>query len=165
MRNVDHPNRHLGSINAKVILVMLDNFKKSASELTSDFDRWMFALKDEHIFFEKSFIRPFKSVSNFDKIAVGSGALHQFYAQLHTRNIDDYVLEKYIKQIMVTNEFLCRISTEAIKEGIAIGEKEGRALVRRKVALKMLSKNNDDADIIELTGLTASELIELKNQS
>ena len=45
------------------------------------------------------------------------------------------------------------------------GFKKGRAEGRAEVALKMLAKNKDDDEILELTGLTLSELNELKNRS
>jgi predicted transposase/invertase (TIGR01784 family) len=160
MRNVADTNRHLGSIDANVILIMLANFNKTADELDSDFDRWMYALKDERMFSGKTKIEPFKSVSDIKKTASDSGALRQFYSQLHTRNIGNDVLIDYEKQIQETNDRLNRMFIEGKEEG----EQVGIARRNREIALKMLAKNKTDTEILELTGLTLSELNELKNR-
>ena len=43
--------------------------------------------------------------------------------------------------------------------------REGKIEGKTEIALKMLAKNKEDAEILELTGLTLSELNELKNRS
>lgn len=43
--------------------------------------------------------------------------------------------------------------------------REGKIEGKTEIALKMLMKNKEDAEILELTGLTLSELNELKNRS
>ena len=87
MLNKTHPTRHLGNLEAKVVLVMLANFNKTADELETDTERWLFALKDERMATGKLKIEPFKGVSDIAKTASASEALKQFYAELHTRNI------------------------------------------------------------------------------
>jgi hypothetical protein len=64
MLNKIHPTRHLGNLEAKVVLVMLANFDKTVDELETDADRWLFALKDERMATDRSKINPFKEVSD-----------------------------------------------------------------------------------------------------
>ena len=49
MRHTAYPNRHLGTLNTKIVLVMLANFNKTADQLADDMDRWLYALKDERM--------------------------------------------------------------------------------------------------------------------
>ena len=58
-----------------------------------------------------------------------------------------------------------RIETNTLKNYEQKGFEKGRAEGRAEVALKMLAKNKDDDEILELTGLTLSEVNELKNKS
>jgi predicted transposase/invertase (TIGR01784 family) len=158
MRNVDYPKRHLGSIDANVVLIMLANFNKTLDELESDFDRWMYALKDERMSSGKTKIEPFKPISDIGKTVSNSDALRQFYSQLHTRNIGKDVLIDYEKQINEINDRLNRVFIDGKNEGEQIGIAKGKA----EVALKMLAKKFDDETIMECSGLTIEELTELK---
>ncbi len=53
---------------------------------------------------------------------------------------------------------------QGIAQGKAEGIAEGKAEGRAELALKMLAKNKDEAEILEFSGLTLSELNELKNR-
>jgi hypothetical protein len=158
MLNTTHPTRHLGSLDAKVVLVMLANFNKTADELLTDTDRWLYALKDERMTTGKLKIEPFKDVLDIQKTAFESEALKQFYAELHKSNIGHDLLKEYEEQIQADNFRLER----TFIEGKAEGKIEGKIEERRVVALKMISSNMSDELIVQVVGITPEELDELK---
>ena len=162
MLNTTHPTRHLGSLDAKVVLVMLANFNKAADELLTDTDRWLYALKDERMTTGKLKIEPFKDVLDIQKTAFESEALKQFYAELHKSNIGHDLLKEYEEQIQADNSRLERTFIEGKTEGEQIGIERGKAEERRKIALNMLSSNMSDELIIQFSGIISEELDELK---
>ena len=162
MLNTTHPTRHLGSLEAKVVLVMLANFNKTADELLTDTDRWLYALKDERMTTGKLKIEPFKDVLDIQKTAFESEALKQFYAELHKSNIGQDLLKEYEEQIQADNSRLARTFTEGEQIGIERGKAEGKAEERRAIALEMLADNEPDEKIIKYSKLTREELVELK---
>ena len=54
------------------------------------------------------------------------------------------------------------VKSDARREGEQIGIAKGEQIGINKIALKMLKKNKEDAEILDLTGLTQSELDALK---
>lgn len=166
MLNKTHPTRHLGSLDAKVVLVMLANFSKTADELSTDADRWLYALKDERMSTGKLKIEPFKDVVDIQKTAFENEALKLFYAELHKSSIGMDLLKVYQEQIQEDNHRLERSFTEGeqigIVKGKAEGKAEGKSEERRKIALAMLASDVTDETIIKCSELTREELNALK---
>lgn len=150
MRNTAHSNRHLGNLDAKVVLVMLANFNKTEDQLETVTDRWLFALKDERMATGKLKIDPFKEVSDIAKTASDSEALKQFYAELHTRNMGRDHLKDYEEQIQETNERLERTFAE--------GEVKGEQNAALRIAKALKSQGMEIVTIVAATGLS-SEVI------
>jgi len=149
MLNKTHPTRHLGNLEAKVVLVMLANFDKTEDQLTTDTDRWLFALKDERMATGKLKIEPFKGVLDIAKIASGSEALRQFYAELHTRNIGRDRLTEYEEQIQETNARLDRTFVE------------GEQSATLRIAKVLKSQGMEILAIVAATGLSAEVIATL----
>jgi PD-(D/E)XK nuclease family transposase len=152
MLNKTHPTRHLGNLEAKVVLVILANFNKTADELETDTERWLFALKNERMATGPFEIEPFKGVSDIAKTASESEALKQFYAELYTGNIGRDRLTEYVKRIEETNERFARHMQEAFEEGKVLGRQE-------KMARLMKTEGVSTEAIAICTGL-AAEVIE-----
>jgi predicted transposase/invertase (TIGR01784 family) len=141
---------------------MLANFKKTAYQLDSDFDRWMYALKDESLSGHKLKLELLKPVPSLQLAAHQSKPLRYFYAQLYSQNIGTEALAKYEEEIILVNKqvdttFLLG-KAEGIAEGIAKGKAEGKVTFARV----MLSKGKHYDEISELTGLTVDEINELR---
>jgi hypothetical protein len=151
MLNRACPTRHLANLEAKVVLVMLAKFNKTEDQLTTDTERWFFALKDERMATGKLKINPFKEVSDIAKTASGSEALKQFYAELYTDGIGRDCLKEYEEKIQETNDRLDRTFAE--------GKARGKARGVEKVARLMKAENMTIEAFIKCTGLTA-EVIE-----
>jgi hypothetical protein len=151
MQNLNDTNRHLGTIRGSIVLITFANFNKTLDELDSDFDRWMYALNDKDMSSVR--IHPIKSIADINKTVGDNEALYQFYIQLRKRNINQDVLYDYLKQILIINEHQNIWYYEVVAEGIT------------QVSITMLHiKNKNDAEILELAGLTTSEWNTLKNQ-
>jgi len=151
MLNRAHPARHLGNLEAKVVLVMLANFNKTEDQLTTDTERWLFALKDERMATGKLKINPFKEVSDITKTASDSVALKQFYGELHTDGIGRDRLKEYEGKIQETNDRLDRTFAE--------GEVEGEQKAALQIAKAFKDQNIEVSVIVTATGLSL-EVIE-----
>ena len=138
-----------------MVLVMLANFNKTADELETVTDRWLFALKDERMTTGKLKIDPFKDVLDIAKSASGSEALRQFYAELHTRNIGRDCLTEYEEKIREENDRLTRM----FKTGKAEGQREAQT----ETVVRMRSLQMEDTRICQSLGISAQELGELMN--
>jgi hypothetical protein len=147
MLNKNHPQRHLGNLDAKVVLVMLANFNKTAEELETDTDRWLFALKDDNMASGKSRIHPFKVVSDISKAASENEGLRQFYAELHTKNMGKDFLFEYDKQMQALYDHDACVFAEGKLDGI-LG-----------VAKACKTQGMEISAIVTVTGLSA-EVIE-----
>jgi hypothetical protein len=174
MLNKAHPSRHLGNLEAKVVLVMLANFHKTADQLETDTDRWLFALKDESVGTGKLKMNPFKEVSDNGKITSESKALKLFYAELHTKNIGrDLIVEyekqigrdlivEYEKQVGETNDRLEREFAKGSADGFAKGSADGFAREQKgeqnaalRIAKCFKSQGLEILAIAAATGLSA----------
>jgi len=148
-------------------LVMLANFNKTEDQLTTDTERWFFALKDERMATGKLKINPFKEVSDITKTASDSVALKQFYGELHTDGIGRDRLKEYEGKIQETNDRLDRTFAEGEAKGEARGEVKGEARGEVKgeqkaalrIAKALKDQNIEVSAIVTATGLSL-EVIE-----
>jgi hypothetical protein len=157
MRNVVYPTRHLGNLDAKVVLVMLANFHKTEDELTTITDRWLFALKDERMATGKLKIDPFKSVTDIAKIASDSESLRQFYAELCTSGIGRDMLKGYEEQIQASNARLDRTFAEGKQVGRQVGEQNATL----RIAKSLKDQGIDITAIVSATGLSVEVIVAL----
>jgi hypothetical protein len=157
MRHVAHSKRHLGKLDAKIVLVMLANFNKTEDQLESVTDRWLFALKDERMATGMVKIDPFKEVSDIGRVAAGCEALRQFYAELHPRNIGSGRLREYERRLQMVNDTL----DQNFSEGMEQGMERGVELEKRATILKMRSMGMQDSVIAQALRISEQKLQEL----
>ena len=170
MMHVDHPNRYLGDMDARVVMVMLAHFNKAEEQLETVEDKWLYAFKDEMLSSGVKRIPVYKHIYNLDKTQDnGNSGLFDFYQTLNkevVRMTGD--LEHYEQEIINVNAILeqreQKARMEGKAEGLVEGEAKGKAEERRNIAVKMLSKKKEDNEILELSGLTSEELEELKGE-
>jgi hypothetical protein len=78
--------------------------------------------------------------------------------------VEREIYENRQKFLMIEEAALAHQYLSGKLEGEAIGIEKGESKAKRDMALKMLLKNKyDDEDIIECSGLTLIELMELKS--
>ena len=153
MRHNVHANRHLGSLKAKVVLVMLANFHKTEYQLETMMDRWLFALKDESMATGREKINAFKVISDITSSASDSEALKRFYAGLHVRSVGKDILTDYEKEVKFINDRDDRKKADWKAEGRIEGEIE--------VMMKMRAAGMQDAEIARIVKLTEEQFQEL----
>jgi len=165
MRNVVHTNRHLGTLNAKVVLIMLANFHKTEGQLETATDRWLYSLKDENMASAKLKINPFKEISNIATAASDNEPLKQFYAVLHTKNIGLDILQKYKVQIQEANSLLDQSFVEGLEEGKHIGLEEGVKREKRATLLILQGQKCDTQTILQILRVNEQQLQELMTEN
>ena len=104
MIQMRYPTSHLRKLKAKLVLLMLSNFRKTIDQLETNLDRWLFALKDEELSTGIPRINPFKNISDIATVAYGSQALQLFYSELYIKNIESNSFDTYSRIMQQTNE-------------------------------------------------------------
>lgn len=69
---------------------------------------------------------------------------------------------QYQQYSIHTQEQIDKGKAEGKAEGIEIGKAEGKDEAKREIAMKMILKNKDDDEIMEFSGLSATELVDLR---
>ena len=107
MTHENIPERTLGDLDARVVLVMLGNFIKKERDLISPLDQWLYAFKDETLANDVSRIPTYKYIEDINHVGMNNPGLAAFYHVLDkevVRNAGD--LENFEKNIMEVNRIL-----------------------------------------------------------
>jgi hypothetical protein len=133
MMHESHAGRFLGDLDARVVLVMLGNFNKRETELTSPLERWLYAFKDEELASGVSRIPTYKHIENLRLVEGDDINLASFYHILNrevVRTAGD--LERFEKNIAEVNMALEHIKETQRREGIEEGaQREKRSTVNQ----------------------------------
>lgn len=150
MRHTEQPERCLGSVDARIVLVMLANFKKGADALESNMDRWLFALKDEGLKTGRQAMETYKHIDSLTTVEGDSQPLKRFYQLLDKTGIEGDRLREYEESIRLVNSAMER----QFGEGRAAGLAEGL----RQAAQVMKGLGIPDQTIAEKLGLTPEDV-------
>ena len=161
------------SDNLHFIYLSLPFFDKKAEECESDFDKWIYVLKHMEALERMPFTAQKKIFKRLAELA-DSRCLSQEEQEKYDESLkaaDDYygVLMSYYMNGIDEGEAKGFAKGEA--KGFAKGEAKGFAKGEAKgsyqksldIAKKMLLKGMDDDSIMELTGLTHEQLLQLKS--
>ena len=172
MTHTDHPNRYLGDIDARVVMVMLAHFNKAEEQLETIEDKWLYAFKDELLASGVKRIPVYKHIANLDKTQDdGNSGLLDFYQTLNKEVVRmTGNLEHYEQEIMNTNAILEqreeKARVEGKDEGLEIGKAEGitEGVLKAQFTLlqKKIAKGKSDEKIMEEMEIDEPTLIELK---
>ena len=151
----------------KFVFVEVEKFNKSADELVTDFDKWIFILKNlskllerpaalrDKIFSRLFDVAEYASLDNIDK---------QNYVKAMTTARDIHNQIEYAKETGL-EEGLAKGREEGRAEGRAEGLEEGREEGRYDLILKMVQNDLPIQTICEITGLSLEEVTKLKDSS
>ena len=168
MTHTDHPNRYLGDIDARVVMVMLSHFNKAEELLETVEDKWLYAFKDEMLASGVKRIPVYKHIANLDKTQDdGNSGLLDFYQTLNKEVVRmTGNLEHYEQEIMNANAILEQREEKARMEGKAEGKAEGitEGVLKAQCELlqKKIAKGKSDEKIMEEMEIDEPSLIELK---
>jgi hypothetical protein len=144
----------LGNIDARIVLVMLANFRKPIEDLGSDMDRWLFALKDETMKTGRQKLEMYRHVDSLETVQGDSPALKRFYHLLNKGCIAVDELRRYAEGIQDVN----RAFDRQFASGVEQGKREG--LLQAARGMKKAKIPNDV--IAQSTGLPIDEIDALK---
>lgn len=145
------------SDNLHFIYLSLPFFDKKAEECESDFDKWIYVLKHMEALERMPFTAQKKIFKRLAELA-DSRCLSQEEQEKYDESLkaaDDYygvLMSYYMNGI-----------DEGEAKGFAKGEARGSYHKSLDIAKKMLLKGMDDDSIMELTGLTHEQLLQLKS--
>ena len=151
----------------KFVFVEVEKFNKSADELATDFDKWLFILKNlskllerpaalrDKIFSRLFDVAEYASLDNIDK---------QNYVKAMTTARDTHNQIEYAKKTSL-EEGLAKGRAEGREEGRAEGLEEGFEKGRYDMILKMVQNDLPIQTICEITGLSLEEVAKLKDSS
>ncbi|MCI2060521.1 MAG: Rpn family recombination-promoting nuclease/putative transposase [Bacteroidales bacterium] len=151
----------------KFVFVEVEKFNKSEDELTTDFDKWLYILKNlskllerpaalrDRIFSRLFDVAEYASLDNIDK---------QNYVKAMTTARDTHNQIEYAKETGL-EEGLAKGRAEGREEGRAEGLEEGFEKGRYDMILKMVQNDLPIQTICEITGLSLEEVAKLKDSS
>ena len=140
----------------KFVFVEVEKFNKSEDELTTDFDKWLFILKNlskllerpaalrDKIFSRLFDVAEYASLDNIDK---------QNYVKAMTTARDTHNQIEYAKKTSLE---------EGLAKGRAEGREEGREERNMEVAINLLQLGTPCEIVAKATGLSLEEVIKLK---
>ena len=141
------------SDNLRFIYLSLPFFDKKAEECESDFDKWIYVLKHMEALERMPFTAQKKIFKRLAELA-------------DSRCLSQEEQEKYDESLKAADDYygvLMSYYMNGIDEGVAKGEAKGSYQKSLDIAKKMLLKGMDDDSIMELTGLTHEQLLQLKS--
>jgi predicted transposase/invertase (TIGR01784 family) len=133
------------------IYLELPKFNKTEDELENDFDRWLYVLKNLHMFDNrpaKIENRIFKKLFEVAKIAAFT-------------NDEKMAYETSLKHLRDLNNVIDTARREGVEEGRAEGKTENKI----EIALKMLKDGLSSEMVAKYTGLTIEEVQALSNKN
>ena len=138
----------------RIVIVDLSQFKKErVSELVDLKEDWCYALKNSKKMDEKEMKELSKRGGDMKT------AVEQIFG-MSEEQIQKEMREQNERDYLMIQDTIAFEKKKARKEGLAEGEAKGQAVV----AMKMLQKGFSIEDAQELTGLSKTQLLQLKKQ-
>ena len=144
----DKGNNKLFSDKMRMTFMQLPLFTKEADECDTDFDKWIYVLKNMETLTRLPWAAKSSVFKRLEQIADVASLSRQ------ERMKYDVGLRKYRDTLSV----LEGAKQDGLAEGRAEGRAEGLAEGKKDIARKMKSKGFSAADISEMTGLTDEEI-------
>ena len=151
----------------KFVFVEVEKFNKSADELATDFDKWLFILKNlskllerpvalrDKIFSRLFDVAEYASLDNIDK---------QNYVKAMTTARDTHNQIEYAKKTGL-EEGLVKGFEKGRAEGLEEGLEKGREDAKQLIAINFLKLGTPSEVVAKATGLSLEEVTKIKESS
>ena len=152
----------------KFVFVEVEKFNKSADELATDFDKWLFILKNlskllerpaalrDKIFSRLFDVAEYASLDNIDK----QNYVKAMTTARDTHNQIEYAKETGLEEGLAKGRVIGR--AEGLEEGLSKGREEGREDAKQQIAINLLQLGTPCEIAAKATGLSAEEVTKLK---
>ena len=146
LRHVKQLNRHYGDIPNQLVLLMLDNLKKPAWELTSLIERWAYLFKDSSMKSGVKLIQETKDIEDTEIIAGQDEAIREFIERVDIEHLPLEIRDRYLRAVKYYNDSIFDIQEKGRAKGRAIGRAEGLLKGEVKILLDFIQKGKLTAD-------------------
>ena len=151
----------------KFVFIEVEKFNKGVDELTTDFDKWLYILKNlskllerpaalrDRIFSRLFDVAEYASLDNIDK---------QNYVKAMTTARDTHNQIEYAKKTGL-EEGLVKGFEKGRAEGLEEGLEKGREDAKQLIAINFLKLGTPSEVVAKATGLSLEEVIKIKDSS
>jgi hypothetical protein len=150
LRHIKQLNRRYGDIPNQIVLLMLDNLKKSVEQLSSPIERWAYLFRDSSMRAGSMKIPETREIQDPESIAGEDKAISAFIERIKIKNIPIEVRERYIRALNYYNYSILDIEEKARERGIEQGV--------QMVAENMLKAKKPINEVMEMTGLSEEQI-------
>lgn len=157
LRHIKNLDRHYGDVPNQIILLMLDNLKKSAQQLSSPIERWSYLFKDPSLRTGVHKISETKEILDPAMIAGDDKAIKAFIERIDIEKLPQNVRESYIRSLNYYNGSILDIEEKAMEKGKA------EALV--KVVQNLLKQGLSIQNIASATELSSEEIKKIQEET
>ena len=158
LRHTKQLDRHYGDIPNRIILLMLDNLNKPATELTTSIEEWAYIFKERTFRSGSEKIPETKEIEEL--IAQRNPGIREFIDRIDVDNLPNEVWERSMPAINYYNGTILDIENKAKQKGIQKGIQEGiqEGIRRSRSALGMKKLGISNEKIAVATGLSPAEV-------
>lgn len=149
LRHTKQLERRYGDIPNQIVLFMLDNLKKSVTELSTPVERWAYLFKDSSMRSGVTKISETKEIEDPEAIAGEDQAIREFIDRVNIKHLPYEVRERYINAISYYNGCILDIQEKAEERG------------RKEVAKNLLKGGMKPEDVAINTNLSEEQVGEL----
>ena len=158
----------------KFVFIEVEKFSKGVDELTTDFDKWLYILKNlskllerpaalrDRIFSRLFDVAEYASLDNIDK----QNYVKAMTTARDTHNQIEYAKETGLEEGLAKGRVIGR--AEGLEEGLVKGREEGREEGRedakQQIAINLLQLGTPCEVVAKATGLSVEDITKLKER-
>ena len=155
----------------KFVFIEVEKFNKGVDELATDFDKWLYILKNlskllerpaalrDRIFSRLFDVAEYASLDNIDK----QNYVKAMTTARDTHNQIEYAKEISLEEGLAKGRVIGR--AEGLEEGLVKGREEGREDAKQQIAINFLQLGTPCEIVAKATGLSVEEVLKLQKES
>ncbi len=158
LRHTKQLDRHYGDVPNQIILLMLDNLRKSERELTTPIERWAYVFKDPALRSGVKKIPETKEIEDPEAVAGTDKAIAAFIDRVKVENLPQEIRDRYLRTLRYYNTTILDIEEKATERGMEKGIEKGRIEAQREMIRSMIDSGVSISEISKMTKLPEEEI-------